>query len=101
MPRQGAASSSEFRIFETDEFARRLRGLQPRDPQALRTKLDTYVYPQLRSMPFVGANIRKLHGRSPDTWRYRIGKLRAFYTIDEEARVVFMLTIELRKDAYR
>ena len=101
MPRLGAAGSSEFRIFETEEFARRLRGLQPHGPEALRRKLETYVYPQLRSMPFVGAHIRKLRGCSTATWRYRIGGLRAFYTVDEEARIVFMLTIDNRKDAYR
>ena len=91
----------DFRIFETDEFAKRFKKLSSRDSTFLRRKLDSYVYPQIKKEPFWGTNIKKLQGYSPDTWRYRIGKFRLFYVVDTEERVVFMLTVDDRKDAYR
>lgn len=91
----------DFRIFETDEFLKSFERLQPADSRALRKKWDTYVYPQLREEPFYGANIKKLRGYTPDTWRYRINKLRIFYAVDRGERVVFLLTVHLRKEAYR
>ena len=63
-------------------------------------KLREYVYPQLRQEPFWGKNIKKLKGYSPETWRYRIGKFRVFYIIDKMDQIVFILTIDFRKDAY-
>lgn len=92
---------SEFRIFQTNEFRKRLDQLQPADARLLRKKLEAYVYPQLRGEPFFGTNIKKLRGYTPDTWRYRIGKFRLFYSVDPQERVVFLLTIDLRKEAYR
>lgn len=99
MPSIGAAPSSDFRIFETEEFQKSLARLGP--PRFLRKKLDTYVYPQLRQGPYFGPNIRKLQSDAPATWRYRIGPYRIFYSLDETARIVFVLTIDDRKDAYR
>ncbi len=92
---------SEFRIFETDEFHKRLKKLPPRDANFLRQKLDLYVYPQLKSEPFWGNNIKKLQGYTPETWRYRIGKFRLFYIVDQEEQVLYVLTVDDRKDAYR
>ena len=94
-----AASSSEFRIFETKEFKKAMARLG--HPRFLQKKLDTYVYPQLRQGPYFGPNIRKLQGYEPGAWRYRIGPYRVFYTLDESERIVFILTIDDRKDAYR
>ena len=71
------------------------------DQDRIRRKLDDHVYPQLRQEPFFGPNIRKLRGYSPDTWRYRIGKFRVFYGVDEKDRTVLILTVDLRRDAYR
>ena len=99
MQRTGAAHSSEFRIFETEEFRKVLSrfGL----PRFLPKKLDTYVYLQLRQVPHYGPNIRKLQGYEPPTWRCRIGPYRLFYTVGDEKMIVFILTIDDRKDAYR
>jgi mRNA interferase RelE/StbE len=36
----------------------------------------------------------------PETWRYRIGKYRLFYVIDENEKTVYILSIDLRKEAY-
>ena len=99
MQKTGAAHSSEFRIFETEEFRKALSRLGP--PRFLPKKLDTYVYPQLRQGPRYGPNIRKLQGHEPSTWRYRIGPYRLFYAVDDEKKIVFILTIDDRKDAYR
>ena len=99
MPTNGAARSSEYRIFETDEFRRSLNRLGP--PRFLPRKLAEYVYPQLRMEPYFGPNIRKLQGYNPETWRYRIGPYRLFYSVDPAERIVFLLTLDDRKDAYR
>ncbi len=45
MPRQGADASSEFRIFEAEEFQKRLSKLPAVRAGFLRRKLDEYVYP--------------------------------------------------------
>ena len=99
MPSSATERLPEFRVFETDEFKKALVRLGP--PRFLPRKLETYVYPQLRQGPFFGPNIRKLQGYTPATWRYRIGPYRIFYSVDEDERIVFMLTVDDRKDAYR
>ena len=91
----------EYRIFETDEFLRNLDKLSARDRANIQGKLDDYAYPRLRDKPHFGTNIKKLRGYTPDTWRYRIGRFRVFYTVAEEDRIVYVLTVEARKDAYR
>jgi mRNA interferase RelE/StbE len=92
---------SEYRIFETDEFRHQLAQLASEDAEFIRNKLRGYVYPQLRRAPHVGPQIKKLRGYRPETWRYRIGKFRVFYLIDEKAHVVSVLTVDRRRDAYR
>ncbi len=91
----------EYGIFETEEFLRNLEKLSARDRENIQKKLTDYAYPRLREQPCFGSNIRKLRGYSPDTWRYRIGRYRVFYTVDQEERTVYVLTVEARKDAYR
>jgi mRNA interferase RelE/StbE len=99
MPGTVAGRSPEFRVFETDEFKKALARLGP--PRFLPRKLESYVYPQLRLGPYFGPNIRKLQGYTPETWRCRIGPYRLFYSVDENERIVFMLTVDDRKDACR
>ena len=91
----------DFRVFETDEFAKSLKKLSSQDSAFLRKKLDFFVYPQIKAEPFWGNNIKKLRGYTPDSWRYRIGKFRAFYAVDLGEKIIFMLTVDDRKDAYR
>ena len=95
------AATSEYQVFETDEFTSKLEALRGREAAVIRAKLRSHVYPQIKTQPFYGANIRKLRGFSPSVWRYRIGKYRIFYTVEEDHRMVSMVTIEHRKDAYR
>ena len=47
------------------------------------------------------AGSRKLVNVAPDTWRIRIGDWRAIYRIDDEERVVTVLHVFHRKEAYR
>jgi len=92
---------SDFKVFETYEFLKRLKKLSSRDAAFLRRKLDSFVYPQLRAEPFWGNNIKKLQGYTPETWRYRIGKFRVFYIVDPEEQILYILTVDDRKDACR
>ncbi len=101
MPEPAAGDLSEFRIFETEEFQKRLGKLSPETARFISRKLRDYVYPQLRADPFLGPNIRKLRGYTPVTWRYRIGRFRIFYLVSRSERIVALLSIDDRKDAYR
>ena len=90
----------EYRIFETDQFARDLKGVARAGHQEIVRKLRTTVYPQLAAHPHFDAHIRKLKHYTPKTWRYRIGAWRFFYEIDDEERVVSMTTAAHRGSAY-
>lgn len=93
-------AEQRYRIFETREFTRRVSKLARRDADFVRNKLAAYVYPQLVGEPHFGKNIKKLAGYKPETWRYRIGKFRVFFSINDQVGVVSILTVEFRKDAY-
>ncbi len=90
----------EYRIFETDQFARDLKRLARAGHQDIVRKLRTVVYPQLTRHPHFGPHIRKLKNYAPETWRYRIGAWRFFYEIDDDERTVFMITAAHRGAAY-
>ena len=90
-----------YRIFETDECLSCLSRLDSRQKVFIEAKLRQRVYPQLRERPHFGPNIKKLHGYQPETWRYRVGRYRVFYGIDESTRMVNIVTVDHRKDAYR
>lgn len=91
----------KFRIFETEQFIEDLTQDFKGRGDRIREKLSEYVYPQLRSNPFFGKNIRKLRNYEPETWRYRISNYRFFYEISEKERLVYMLAADSRKDSYR
>ena len=101
MRKQGADASPDFRIFETDEFQKRLGQLPLIDSRFIQRKLIEYMYPQLRKAPFFGLNIKKLKGYNPETWRYRIGRFRVFYLIDPTEQIVSILSVDNRRDAYK
>ncbi len=67
----------------------------------IQKKLKTYVYPQIEKEPGFGKNIKKLRDYNPDTWRYRLGKFRLFYSVDHKEKIIFILSIDFHKDAYR
>ena len=90
-----------YDLFATDEFLKSIDKLQKRDKTLIENKLKEYVYPQIKSEPHFGINIKKLRGYEPNTWRYRIGNYRVFYTIDENDLLVLLLVVESRNKAYR
>jgi mRNA interferase RelE/StbE len=90
-----------FRIFETDQFIEDITGNFEARGKRLSKKISEYVYPHLRNNPYFGKNIKKLKNYKPETWRYRIGNFRFFYTIDDKKHIVFMITADSRKDIYR
>lgn len=92
---------SNYRIFETDEFGKKLKKLIKKDYEFVYKKLIEYIYPQIIEEPAFGKNIKKLKGYNPETWRYRIGNYRIFYSISNEERIVYILTIDKRKDSYK
>lgn len=98
--RSRAASQTNFRIFETNEFSKRKSKLSSHDSHFIENKLKTYIYPQLKVEPHYGINTKKLSGYDPETWRYRLGKFRLFYRIDDSEKVAYILSIDFRKDAY-
>ena len=91
---------NEYRIFETNEFIKKLDKLHPKDKSFIQKKLTDYVYPQIKQTPWIGNNIKKLKGYNPETWRYRIGRFRLFYIIDNKENIIYMLTIDHQKDVY-
>lgn len=91
---------SNYQIFETDEFLKKIKKITTRDQTFIERKLLQHIYPQLKEEPHYGNNIKKLMDYKPETWRYRIGKYRLFYVTDENDKTVYILSIDLRKDSY-
>ncbi len=91
---------SNYKIFETNEFLKRIEKIPNRDKLFIEKKLLQHIYPQLREEPHYGNNIKKLIDYKPETWRYRIGKYRLFSITEEIEKTIYVLSIDLRKDAY-
>lgn len=91
---------SNYKIFETNEFQKKLEKITKQEKSFIEKKLTNYIYPQLREEPHYGNNIKKLVDYKPETWRYRIGKHRLFYVIEESEKTIYILSIDMRKDAY-
>jgi mRNA interferase RelE/StbE len=91
---------TKFRIFETNQFLKDLKQDFSGQQERIKTKLTNYVYPQLRQNPYFGKNIKKLVNYKPETWRYRIGCYRFFYEINNQNKIVFMISVDNRQNAY-
>jgi len=91
---------NKFRIFETNQFLKDLEQDFSGQQERIKTKLVNYVYPQLKQNPYFGKNIKKLVNYNPDTWRYRISSYRFFYEIDNQNKIVFMISVDNRQNAY-
>lgn len=98
LPTKRESSLDKFKLFETEPFLEDLENNFSGQKERIQRKLTDFVYPQLRQNPYFGKNIKKLRNYKPETWRYRIGDYRFFYTIKE--KTIFMLTIDHRQDAY-
>ncbi len=91
---------NNYKIFETNEFLKKIKKISKQEKSLIENKLIHYIYPQLSDEPHYGNNIKKLGGYKPETWRYRIGKYRLFYVIDDADKIIYILSINLRKDVY-
>jgi len=87
---------NKFKIAETDTFFSKLADQKY---SKIYKKISDYVYPQLRENPFFGSNIKKLKGEFEGLYRYRAGKYRIFYKIENESILVVIPDIDDRKDA--
>ena len=90
-------SLGNFQIAETKSFQKEIQ--RPEFANVYK-KLRNFVYPQLRSNPFFGPNIKKLKGEFEDFYRFRIGNYRLFYKIDENKVIVFIVKLKHRKESY-
>lgn len=86
----------DFEIAETREFQKKIKKVDAK----IYIKIKNIVYPQLRSNPFYGTNIKKLKGEFEGVYRYRIGNYRLFYMIEEDKVIVIVTTIVHRQNAY-
>jgi len=91
---------NKFRIFETNQLLKDLEQDFSGQQERIKTKLVNYVYPQQKQNPFFGKNIKKLVNYKPDTWRYKISSYRFFYEIDNQNKIVFMISVDNRQNAY-
>jgi len=86
----------QFDIAETKSFQK----LKKKLDEKLYNKIKTIVYPQLRSNPYYGTNIKKLKGELEGYYRYRLGNYRLFYIIENEKVIVVITNLKHRQSAY-
>ena len=87
----------DFQIAETRIFKK----IKNKMDSKLYIKIRDIVYPQLRSNPFYGNNIKKLKSEFEGYYRYRIGNYRLFYLIDNEQVLVVIVDLKHRQNAYK
>ena len=87
---------SDFQIAETRTFEKTKKKIDAR----LYKKIVQIVYPQLRTNPYFGNNIKKLRGELEGYYRYRVGSYRLFYLIKEETVIVAIIDLKQRQNAY-
>ena len=86
-----------FQIAETNNFIKTKKDIDKK----LYNKIYNNVYPQLKSNPFYGTNIKKLKGKLEGYYRYRVGSYRLFYIIENEKVLVIITDFNHRKSSYR
>lgn len=87
----------KYKIAETEQFQKKIK---KNKYKSLYKKISEYAYPLLRKNPYFGPNIKRLKGEFSGLYRYRLGKFRLFYEIDNDKIIIFIIDIEDRKDAY-
>lgn len=85
-------SLTDFRIAETKEF---MKLIQQPELNSFYSKIKNVIYPQLRSNPFFGPNIKKLKGEFEGLYRYRIGNYRFFYKVDNGKIIAISVKISM------
>jgi len=89
---------NNYKIAETDTFAKKIKSEKFKH---LYNKILNDVYPIFRNNPFFGINIKKLKGKYKEIFRFRMGDFRLFYQINEKEKIIFIINIENRQDAYK
>ena len=87
---------SKYQIAETKTFEK----VKQKIDKKLYSKIENFVYPQLRENPFYGSNIKKLKDNLEGYYRYRIGNYRLFYLIEDEKLIVVVVDFKHRQQAY-
>ncbi len=85
-----------FSIAETKSFEK----IKLKIDKKLYDKIVNAVYPQLKSNPYYGINIKKLKGDFEGYYRYKVGSYRLFYLIENEKVLVVVVDFRHRKKAY-
>jgi len=85
-----------FSIAETKNFEK----IKQKIDSKLYLKITNNVYPQLRSNPFYGMNIKKLKGEFEGYYRYRVGNYRLFYLIENDKVIVVVTDFRHRQNSY-
>ncbi len=91
---------AKFRLFETESYLKDLESDFGGKSFKIKLKLADVVYSQIRQNPYFGKNIKKLRNYEPETWRYRVGDFRFFYSIDDRGKTILMIAADNRADAY-
>jgi mRNA interferase RelE/StbE len=86
----------DFQIAETKNFEK----IKQKIDHKLYIKIVNNVYPQLKSNPFYGTNIKKLKGKFEGYYRYRVGKYRLFYLIEDDKVLVIVTDFRHRQNSY-
>lgn len=86
----------DFSIAETKSFEK----IKAKMDKRLYSKIVSNVYPQLRSNPFYGTNIKKLKGEFEGYYRYRLGSYRLFYIVENEKVLVVVTDFRHRQNSY-
>jgi len=92
------ASSNDFQIAETATYREKV---ESKTFIRFSDRIRDNIYPRLRTNPYFGPNIKRLKGELSSIYRYRMGDYRLFYIIDAIKKLVFILDIVHRKEAYR
>ncbi|MCB4762922.1 MAG: type II toxin-antitoxin system RelE/ParE family toxin [Sulfurovum sp.] len=87
---------SKYQIAETKTFLK----IKTTIDKKLYTKIENFVYPQLRENPYYGTNIKKLKGVLEGYYRYRVGNYRLFYLIENEKLIIAVVDFKHRQQAY-
>ncbi len=86
----------DFKIAETKNFQKIKQHIDPK----LYDKIVNIVYPQLKSNPYFGTNIKKLKGEFEGYYRYSVGNYRLFYLIEDEKVLIVITDFRHRQNAY-
>ncbi len=86
----------DFKIAETKNFQK----IKQQIDKKFYDKIVNIVYPQLKSNPYFGTNIKKLKGKFEGYYRYRIGNYRLFYLIEDEKVLIVVTDFRHRQNAY-